>query len=318
MNNVVKRVLITLGGEDSRGLTPIILSKLVKLYPNMKFDVVHKDIRNLKILFKGFDNINYHTNLDAQQFRDLMLEVDFCITAAGQTVYELITTNTPFIGLITEENQRFHVAQIERKFPDVKWLELVEITLIEKIINLDRLNISQINNFANSINTKSTKNIISELIINTQDFLQFTLHPLVVEDADSILELSNESEVRLNSFNQEKINSLTHLGWISRALKKDDLEVFTLKSDKAILVSYVKFEKKERHVFIGIAVSEEFRGKKLSSYLIFTAIKEYLKAHHDREILAEIKSTNVKSLKAFKKIGFESFKINSEVVTLIY
>jgi spore coat polysaccharide biosynthesis predicted glycosyltransferase SpsG len=58
LNNLVKRVLITLGGEDRRGLTQIILDKLINLYPNMTFDVVHLDIDNLKVLFKNYKNIN--------------------------------------------------------------------------------------------------------------------------------------------------------------------------------------------------------------------------------------------------------------------
>jgi spore coat polysaccharide biosynthesis predicted glycosyltransferase SpsG len=34
-----------------------------------------------------------------------MLEVDFCITAAGQTTLELIVTKTPFLLIKTEFNQ---------------------------------------------------------------------------------------------------------------------------------------------------------------------------------------------------------------------
>jgi len=105
LNNLIKRVLITLGGEDSRGLTQSILNNLIKSYSDITFDVVHKDTENLKSLFKNYNNINYHTNLSANQFRDLMLNVDFCITASGQTTLELMATKTPFLPIKTEFNQ---------------------------------------------------------------------------------------------------------------------------------------------------------------------------------------------------------------------
>jgi RimJ/RimL family protein N-acetyltransferase len=226
------------------------------------------------------------------------------------------------MGVITEENQRNHVNQIKRELADVVWLELKEVLsekkLVTKIKNIDQLDNTEFKRFVNVVNKKSVKNIINELIISSQETIQLSLNRITHEDSESILNLSNEVEVRLNSFNQGMIDSKSHLNWMKSVLQDENLEVFTFKLANIHLVAYVKFEKKESSVIIGIALSKEFRGKKLASLIIYKAIREYLKNHNEVKIIAEIKSNNLKSIKAFKKIGFEILKKNSDIVTLVY
>ncbi|MGG1676526.1 PseG/SpsG family protein [Neobacillus sp. NRS-1170] len=113
-NNQVKEVLITLGGADIRNLTPKILTLFKKEYPYLiKNVVVGKGFTNIKDIENIDDqNVTLYYNVDGNQMKDLMLKSDITITAAGQTIHELIKTETPFIPIQVIDNQRNNVKAI--------------------------------------------------------------------------------------------------------------------------------------------------------------------------------------------------------------
>jgi len=107
----VKEFLVTLGGADIRNLTPKILTILKNEYPNViKNVIIGKGFRNIEKIKEINDlNINYFYNVNAIEMKELMIKSDIAITAAGQTIYELIKTGTPFIPIQIIENQENNV-----------------------------------------------------------------------------------------------------------------------------------------------------------------------------------------------------------------
>ncbi|WP_079710773.1 UDP-2,4-diacetamido-2,4,6-trideoxy-beta-L-altropyranose hydrolase [Paraliobacillus ryukyuensis] len=110
----VKEVLITLGGTDMHNLTPSIINSLCNIYPEITFNVVvgmtHKNRVDLKD-FKS-KNIIFYKDIKATEMKAVMLKSDFAITAAGQTIYELLATDTPFIPIQVAENQINNIEMI--------------------------------------------------------------------------------------------------------------------------------------------------------------------------------------------------------------
>lgn len=109
IKNEVKNILIVIGGSDIRNLTPEILSILcTKEFENIgKHVVVGSGLSNANEMakIKKLGNVYIHYNLDALEMHDLMLLCDIAITAAGQTVYELISTQLPFVCIKIIDNQ---------------------------------------------------------------------------------------------------------------------------------------------------------------------------------------------------------------------
>lgn len=102
-----KNVLVTLGGADPNLYSEKILEFLILEYPNLeKHFVIGPGFLNEDFLRKIADeNTFFYKNLSAIQMRDLMIQMDFAITAGGQTTYELDRCKVPMVMIKTAENQ---------------------------------------------------------------------------------------------------------------------------------------------------------------------------------------------------------------------
>ena len=153
VNIEVKSIMISCGGNDD-GLSIYIVKLLTKEFPNLKISVVVKDI-----LAKDIDKMreisNVLVNLNANEMKQLMSESDIAITAAGQTTYELSRIGTPFVALITAQNQAFSISNF---FEYGIIQEAIEINNIK----FDAILISRIRHLLDvDIRKKITKNMQS-------------------------------------------------------------------------------------------------------------------------------------------------------------
>ncbi|EMY61090.1 hypothetical protein [Leptospira terpstrae] len=101
------KVLITLGGSDPHLYSEVFLNLLCKEFPDLeKHLVIGPGFLNGKELVSLSDsNTSLYKNLSALEMRDLMLKMDFAITAGGQTTYELDRCGVPMLMIKTAENQ---------------------------------------------------------------------------------------------------------------------------------------------------------------------------------------------------------------------
>lgn len=114
----VRNVLLTMGGADGRHLMPVILEIL---------DSFPTDFGITSIIGPFFNNreeveavairCRRHITLvhSPDAVRDLMLEADLAISAAGQTLFELAATGTPTIAIQTAENQADNLQSLTQR-----------------------------------------------------------------------------------------------------------------------------------------------------------------------------------------------------------
>lgn len=106
-NNPPKTLLITLGGSDPNRYSEAFLKILIDHFPNLKKCLIigggFTNEENLRYL--ADTNTVFYKNLSALEMRDLMLTIDFAITAGGQTTYELDVCRVPIVVIKTAENQ---------------------------------------------------------------------------------------------------------------------------------------------------------------------------------------------------------------------
>lgn len=104
-NKRIEQVLITLGGADPLNLTASITKLLSKGYPELIFNVVLGKQTQLIEELVQFENVKVYHSLSGEKMCDLMMQADIAITAAGQTIHELMALNIAFISIKTADNQ---------------------------------------------------------------------------------------------------------------------------------------------------------------------------------------------------------------------
>lgn len=137
VSNQVQKVLIVMGGTDIRGLTPLIIENICKKMTNTEFEIIvsTQGIEQIKRVTSKMDNIKLYTHLDAKEMMALMINSDLAITAAGQTIYELLATHTPFIPIQVAENQKFTVGNLLSKGIVSKVISWESGTLMEELVS---------------------------------------------------------------------------------------------------------------------------------------------------------------------------------------
>jgi spore coat polysaccharide biosynthesis predicted glycosyltransferase SpsG len=131
-NKPPQKVLVTLGGADPNLFSEKLLKILVEHFPNIeKHLVIGNGFTNEEMLHQIKDDKTvFHKNLSAIEMRDLMLSVDYAVSAGGQTTYELDACGVPFVVIQTAENQRGNI----RGFVELQGVR--EIKELEEIITL--------------------------------------------------------------------------------------------------------------------------------------------------------------------------------------
>nr|WP_320026564.1 UDP-2,4-diacetamido-2,4,6-trideoxy-beta-L-altropyranose hydrolase [uncultured Acetobacterium sp.] len=115
----VLEIMITAGGADVKNMTEKVIGFFLEsqLLDQLQLNVVvGSAFRNKnKIVELSKQNMNINIFYDPPAISEIMIRSDIAITAAGVTVYELFATGTPLIALITTNNQRIFVEELEKK-----------------------------------------------------------------------------------------------------------------------------------------------------------------------------------------------------------
>lgn len=107
----VQDVLVILGGSDILNLSPRVVGLLRNNFQEMKIHLVigKGSCRNSEIEMNSDQGLFCYHDLEATQLCELMQKCDIAVTAAGQTVYELIAVQTPFVCIKVVNNQENNV-----------------------------------------------------------------------------------------------------------------------------------------------------------------------------------------------------------------
>lgn len=125
--------------------------------------------------------------------------------------------------------------------------------------------------------------------------------------------------IRNNPLNRNNFNSLDeipfdrHEKWFEKKyFGGQDNKCFVLEVDGRV-IGYCRFDFDEGYL-TSIAIDPEYAGKGFGGILLGEALRE-LKA--DKDVFAEIKLSNLSSLKLFEKNGFVVYKTDDENYQLI-
>ena len=105
---VVRRVLVTLGGDAPSELFENVIDAVGRAAPHAQLDVVVGPFTTWKAVNR--DGVRIHRGLSSLRAR--MLAADLAITAGGMTLYECLASGVPIVALAIADNQRPNVASL--------------------------------------------------------------------------------------------------------------------------------------------------------------------------------------------------------------
>lgn len=315
VNPVIRSIMVTFGGDDLRNLTPMVLKLLTEHYPELnKKIVVGKGFKNISEIEKLKDpktELVYYP--DAKGMLKTMIESDIAISAGGQTLYELARVGVPTIAIGVAYNQTHNVKYWKR----VGFIEFAGFWDEDNLYNSIKENLDSLQDI--KLRTEKYKNgrehvdgngalKIAKRCLNqyyAQNMVLRTAEPIDIHD---VYELSNENEVRKNSFNSNHIEFEDHEKWFKNKIEDQDNIFLIIKSGNDFL-GQVRFDLAENDATISISIAKNFRELGLGGNILEESIK-YLKVNSPniKIIKAYIKESNKKSVRLFEKMGFENRK----------
>lgn len=112
----INTIVVTMGGDDSKNLTPRVLNLLYDIFPSeKKYVIIGRAFKNLSEIKKITDkNTRLVYYPDDIGMKKIMLQSDLAITSGGQTIYELARAGLPTAAVATAENQVNNVKAWEK------------------------------------------------------------------------------------------------------------------------------------------------------------------------------------------------------------
>lgn len=308
----IENILITMGGNDLRNLTPEILKLLNDKFPDITKKVIIADSFNNTSEIESLKNqsVDLIYSPNSSEIINLMQSVDLAISASGQTLYELACVGVPTIAIGIIDNQKNNIKNwIENGFIEYAgcWNEKNLLNNIfnkikylkDKNVRFDK-RLLGIQSVDGKGSLKIVKNILNEFYTNNCVFRK-----VKNEDCIKIFEIANDDEVRKYSFNSNKILLDDHKIWFNNILKNELVSFYVLEYYGDI-IGQLRLDFDEIYPVISISLSKKYRGLGLSKLLLSKGLDLI-----DGKVVAYIKKDNIRSILFFKSMGF---KKDSELI----
>lgn len=313
INIQVKEVLITIGGTDIHNLTLQILEELRKSYSNIKYNIVWgnalKNVEEIESI--GLKNVNFYENLTADEMKSIMLRSDFAITAAGQTIYELLATQTPFIPIKVAGNQENNILSL-KKYNLVETILEYNEPLFKKKLNrsveiMMRFNIRKklVDKYKQLIDGFGRKRIVDFLISDEYIEEKYFLRKVKESDIFDVFHLSNEEYVRKYSINSNKIEWEDHKVWFDKILHSNEDIFYVITNKKDQFLGQLRYKIQNDCAIISISLCKSIIGKGLSKRFVKESIELIREEKEEvKNIIAFVSNNNIPSKKLFESVGF--------------
>lgn len=314
LNKRVKDVLITFGGVDDFTFSVKIVEFLIS---NYKFDfhiVFLGNTTDSNCLLDDSERINLYYNLSAAAMRDLMLRCDMCISAGGQTLYELARIGVPTIGICLADNQVENL----KTFEESGFLEYAGSCSDSAILDELRKAIKYLGPFEvrqkknvigkNLVDGKGVNRIVSNVMqakCTDDGSLGITLRSATKEDCRDLWIWRNRPEIRKWCFHSKEIGFEDHKKWFEKKMEDEKVKIYISEDKDGEKIGQARFELDKDTAFISVNLNPRFSGKGLGNRLIRIATELFVRKNPEvKEVIAEIKDENISSKRAFEKAGY--------------
>lgn len=288
----IRRVLVTFGGADTSGLAGR-LADFLKAKTGLKISSPRAGRR-----------------LGAAAVKRSMLRADACVTACGQTTYELAACGTPQIGVGFAENQRLNIqgwtALRAMKFAGWKDDKKLFGRIAGLLAGLTRTERAAMGARAREASDGlGAGRVAAAALAKAAPPPAFKLRRAAAHDSGKIFGLSNAPDVRANSISTGKIERASHERWFAAKLKAQGCLFLVAESGRKF-AGQLRYEVDGREALVNVSIDAAFRGRGLAVPLLAEGTKKLFASFPEvRRINAYIRPENKPSVRAFMRAGYK-------------
>ena len=305
----IENAFVCFGGADQYDLS---LKAAMGLLNNKNIKEIHVVLGGAYIHQKIYDvakdneKVHLHKNLDEVSLCELMQSCQIAIAPSSTILYELCSVKMPILSGYFVDNQKYINTALAEKgviFNGGDFRNYTRVDFQYKIENiLENVDIENcILRQQKLFDGKNKRRFLSLL-----NKLHITCRKATEQDLIQVYDWSNDKLVRENSYHSEPIELINHTNWFLKKIK-DSKTLFLIVEINNNPAGVVRFDITDINSVVGIIVSREYRGQKLSSKFLEEGAKMYFKVHN-KPVYAYIKKKNIASIKSFENAKYTYFK----------
>jgi UDP-2,4-diacetamido-2,4,6-trideoxy-beta-L-altropyranose hydrolase len=309
----VRRILVFFGGADQHNLTGLTLAAFLKLQrDDIALDVVinPQSPHAAAIHLQAQQHANFTVHDTLPSLAPLMLKADLAIGAGGATSWERCCLGLPTLVITLAGNQKPIAEELNQRSL-VTWLGHYDTVTEDLLAEALQTVIEEPELKARSracmeiVDGKGAEQVAAILSLNANTRLKARLARL--EDEDLLLHWANDSLVRQNAFNPERIWPEAHRKWFYGRLRDPEhCRIYVIETEDGLPVGQVRFELTEAGWDIDYSMADLARGHGLGKGLMAIAMQEFRQTETGVLLFGRVKQDNKPSCTVFETLGFES------------
>jgi UDP-2,4-diacetamido-2,4,6-trideoxy-beta-L-altropyranose hydrolase len=308
------------GTNDSKNCSEKFLSIFSKKeFKKFKFIAVLGNNNSKKNEIERTYNKHKNINIEKQfiDMKNFLKKIDILITSGGVTSYEALCNNIECINVPINYYQKTN-SFFQRKKKISRILNYNEIQNkkgLKVLVNLLRKSNNK-SNYDESklfIDTKASQRI-SEILIPSSFNEVSIKRAKNFTDCVDLFKLCNEKSVIKNSFNQKEIKFNDHVKWFKRKIKSGKTYIYIF-SIKNLFIGQVRFDFLKKDLgLIDYSLEKNFRGRGWGKLMLAKAINVINKNKKIKTLKAEVKKTNLQSIKVFDSLFFSKDNNRNKII----
>ncbi|MHB8117233.1 MAG: UDP-2,4-diacetamido-2,4,6-trideoxy-beta-L-altropyranose hydrolase [Methanothrix sp.] len=303
------KILVTLGGSDPDNVTLKILSSLQSLTANGIEVVVVVGVGNahnaaLQAVAK-LAQVPIRLVRNASNMPELMTWADMAIISGGTTSYETAFLGLPSLIVIIAANQ----VRVAEKLAEIQaatnlgWHHNLSCAYIQKTVEDLQVNCKARESMSRIgkqlVDGRGTTRVIKAILGRV-----IKVRKAVESDCEQIYKWANDEDTRAASFNSDLIAWDTHRNWFLERLQDSNCLMLICGNDRGNSLGLVRFDLAGDEAIISINLNPYMRGQGLAGFIIIRTLDELFKRYSIYRVSAFIKPQNLRSAKAFERVGF--------------
>lgn len=309
-----KRILVTFGGADPDNWTIRTLQILSDM--NLRKLVVDCVVGSCYGAFAELEQLRKYANLtlrihkNVDRMSSLMMRADLAISAAGTTCYELARCGVPTITMPIADNQ----IAVARTLHEHGAMVCADPNFPESVDRCDSLRRWIRKLIHDSAQRRQLARVAGQLVdgrgaIRIVDQLaaaEVHLRLATEQDAELLWQWRNDPEVRAVSFSTTSISLANHQAWLAGQLVSENSHVWVAENRDGTCMGSVRFQSAadSHRATISVIVAPALRGRGVGSAMLRACVDKLFTETDAQEVLAQVKSGNVASERAFLNAGF--------------